>query len=257
MLIGCLAPDRRHLERELVMSSAAVIECRNVGKTFTTLRRVKDAGRIAGLLRREASQFVALRDVSLAIPKGQMVGLIGANGAGKTTLVKILTGIIPASTGTATLFGRDCFDLRDAEKSRLSLVMGQRSQLWWDIPAIDSFRLLKEIYEVDAAAFEKRVREHAELLGVADRLDVQLRHLSLGQRMKMEIIGAFLHEPDVVFLDEPLNSLDATGADSLRQCLHDLAARGGAALWCSPGVDRDAAPFDSRYWLESGALLAE
>src|SRR5262249_3934675 len=98
----------------------------------------------------------------------------------------------------------------------LSLVMGQRSQLWWDIPAIDSFRLLKEIYQVDAARFERRVAEQAERLGVRDRLEVQLRQLSLGERMKMEIIGAFLPDPQVVFLDEPTSGLDLISQETLR-----------------------------------------
>lgn len=212
------------------MSPSPIIECRAVGKTFRTLRRVKDAGWLASLLRREASEFVALRDISLVIPAGQMVGLIGANGAGKTTLVKCLSGIIPVSSGSATLFGRDCFHLRDQEKIRLSLVMGQRSQLWWDIPAIDSFRLLKEIYGVDAVTFERRIREHSERLGVADKLDVQLRHLSLGQRMKMEIIGAFVHEPDVVFLDEPTIGLDLVSQETIREFLRDINRRLGVTI---------------------------
>ena len=238
------------------MSSAPIIECRSIGKVFRTHRRAKDAGFLRSLLRREVAEFVALRDVSLSIPTGQMVGLIGANGAGKTTLVKCLSGIIPASSGTATLFGRDCFYLRDQEKRRLSLVMGQRSQLWWDIPAMDSFRLLKEIYAVDAVTFERRVREHAERLGVADRLDVQLRHLSLGQRMKMEIIGAFVHEPDVVFLDEPTIGLDLVSQETIREFLRDINRRLGVTIVLTSHDRADREQTCERLiLLDAGALL--
>jgi ABC-2 type transport system ATP-binding protein len=159
-----------------------------------------------------------------------MVGLIGENGAGKTTLVKCLTGIVPVSEGSARLFGKDCYTLGTREKQRMSLVMGQRSQLWWDIPAIDSFRLLKEIYDVEATRFEERVASHAERLGVADRLNVQLRQLSLGERMKMEIIGAFLHDPDVVFLDEPTIGLDLVSQDVIRAFLREINRERGATV---------------------------
>ena len=173
-----------------------VIECRQAGKVYRTLERAKGArGPLSFFRKRTQREHVALRGIDLRVMAGEMLGLIGENGAGKTTLIKCLTGIVPVTEGQAQLLGRDCFALTRREKSQLSLVMGQRSQLWWDIPAIDSFRLLKEIYEVDAARFERRVQEQAERLGVRDRLQVQLRQLSLGERMKMEIIGAFLHAP--------------------------------------------------------------
>jgi ABC-2 type transport system ATP-binding protein len=167
-----------------------------VRKVFRTYRREPGlAGALRNFFRRETLEVVALERVDLAIRPGEFVGLIGPNGAGKTTLVKALCGIVPVSSGRATVLGKDSFHLGDAEKRRLSLVMGQRSQLWWDLPPIDSFRLLREIYQVEPDTFERRVREYAERLDVTDRLTVQLRHLSLGQRMKMEIIGAFLHDP--------------------------------------------------------------
>lgn len=212
------------------MATDPVIRCRGAGKIFRTWRRAPGAGLLGGFLRRERSEFVALKDIDLDIPKGQLVGLIGANGAGKTTLVKCLSGIVPVTSGTATLFGRDCFHLGDREKRRISLVMGQRSQLWWDIPAMDSFRLLREIYEVEGAVFERRVAAYAKRLDVTDRLDVQLRHLSLGQRMKMEIIGAFLHEPELVFLDEPTIGLDLVSQEIIRQFLRELNREAGVTI---------------------------
>lgn len=200
-----------------------LIRCRALGKVFRALRRRPGAtGILRNFFRREMQEFVALADVDLTVGRGELVGLIGANGAGKTTLVKCLTGIVPATSGSASLFGRDCFHLRDAEKRRMSLVMGQRSQLWWDVPPVDSFRLLAKIYSLEPSRFERRMNEHAERLQVRDRLGVPLRQLSLGQRMKMEIIGAFLHEPEVVFLDEPTIGLDLVSQEVIRRFLRDL-----------------------------------
>jgi ABC-2 type transport system ATP-binding protein len=200
-----------------------VISCSSVRKVFRTPVREGGVGGLAkAFFKRRYTELVALDGIDLAIPRGDFVGLIGANGAGKTTLVKVLVGIIPATVGSAQLFGVPSFHLRDEHKARLSLVMGQRSQLWWDIPAIDSFRLLREIYGVPQADFERRVAAYAARLDVADRLGVALRHLSLGQRMKMEIIGAFLHDPDVVFLDEPTIGLDLVSREVIRQFLVEL-----------------------------------
>ncbi len=202
---------------------APVIECRQAGKVYRTLQRQPDArGPLSFFRRRIAREHVALRGIDLRVQAGETVGLIGENGAGKTTLIKCLTGIVPVSEGQARLLGRDCHALTREEKSQLSLVMGQRSQLWWDIPAIDSFRLLKEIYQVGAARFERRVGEQAERLGVRNRLHVQLRQLSLGERMKMEIIGAFLHDPKVVFLDEPTIGLDLISQETIRSFLREI-----------------------------------
>jgi ABC-2 type transport system ATP-binding protein len=208
-----------------------VIECKQAGKTYRTLQRASGlVGFAKSFFKRRSKEHVALRGIDLSVRAGEMVGLIGENGAGKTTLVKCLTGIVPVTEGTATLLGRDCATLTAREKQRLSLVMGQRSQLWWDIPAIDSFRLLKEIYRVDGSVFEQRVREHAERLGVGPRLETQLRQLSLGERMKMEIIGAFLHDPDVVFLDEPTIGLDLISQDTIRSFLRDINRERGATV---------------------------
>ena len=208
-----------------------LIECRGVGKTYRSLKRKPGLGGfVTTLFRREAVELVALRGIDLVVEPGEMVGLIGSNGAGKTTLVKCLTGIVPASSGRATLFGHDSFHLRDEHKRRMAVVMGARSQLWWDIPAIDSFRLLQAIYEVDDATFRRRVGTYAERLNVADRLDIQLRHLSLGQRMKMEIIGAFVHEPDVVFLDEPTIGLDMVSRESIRAFLREINRDDGVTV---------------------------
>jgi len=210
---------------------APIIACRAVGKVFRTYRR--RAGLVGiwqNFFDRQYEDFTALADVGLEIRPGEFVGLIGANGAGKTTLVKCLTGIIPVSRGRAELFGQDSFHLTDEHKRHLSLVMGQRSQLWWDLPPLDSFKLLQEIYQVPEADFRRRLDDYAERLDVVDRLEIQLRQLSLGQRMKMEIIGAFLHRPDVVFLDEPTIGLDLISQDTIREFLTELNRERGTTI---------------------------
>lgn len=212
-------------EREVVLTA------RGVRKAFRTYERRKGLlGVLGNFFAREWRDIVALDDLDLEVRRGERVGLIGANGAGKTTLVKILTGIVPASAGEARTFGRDSFHLGDAEKRRLALVMGQKSQLWWDLPPLDSFRLLKEVYGVGAADFEARVREYSQMLSVEDKLGIQLRQLSLGQRMKMEIIGAFLHAPEVVFLDEPTIGLDLISRETIREFLVRLGRERGVTL---------------------------
>ena len=208
-----------------------MLEARNVSKVFRTFERAPGVrGIIANFIARKSIDVAALDGVSLEIERGETVGLIGANGAGKTTLVKVLTGIVPASSGKALLLGRDSFELTDQEKGRLALVMGQKSQLWWDLPPIDSFRLLKEIYSIPSEDFDARVTAFTKMLDVEDRLKIQLRQLSLGQRMKMEIIGAFLHDPEIVFLDEPTIGLDLVSRETIRQFLVRLAEERGVTF---------------------------
>jgi ABC-2 type transport system ATP-binding protein len=239
------------------MSTQHVIECRGAGKVYRTLERASGVlGFVKSFFRRREREHVALRGIDLQIQRGELVGLIGQNGAGKTTLVKCLTGIVPFSEGQGRLLGRDCYTLSHADKRKLSLVMGQRSQLWWDIPAIDSFRLLKEIYAIERQSFERRLREHAERLGVEDRLTVQLRQLSLGERMKMEIIGAFLHDPEVVFLDEPTIGLDLISQETIRAFLRDVnRGRGATIVLTSHDMADIEETCDRLLILDEGALL--
>jgi ABC-2 type transport system ATP-binding protein len=239
------------------MSTEHVIECRQAGKVYRTLERANGVlGFAKSFFRKREREHVALRAIDLQVARGELVGLIGQNGAGKTTLVKCLTGIVPFSTGEARLLGSDCFRLTHGDKRKLSLVMGQRSQLWWDIPAIDSFRLLKEIYAIDGHDFERRLREHAERLGVVDRLAVQLRQLSLGERMKMEIIGAFLHDPEVVFLDEPTIGLDLISQETIRTFLREVnRTRGATIVLTSHDMADIEETCDRLLILDEGALL--
>ncbi len=210
---------------------SAIIEAVGLRKVFSTYRRAPGLrGLWKNLFDRDMFDVVAVDHVDLVVQPGEFLGLIGSNGAGKTTLVKALTGIIPVSEGKAQLLGRDSFHLRDADKRRLALVMGQRSQLWWDLPPMDSFRLLQAIYGVDEADFTARVDGFATMLDVQDKLGIQLRQLSLGQRMKMELIGAFLHGPEIVFLDEPTIGLDLVSREAIRKFLVDLNQDDGVTL---------------------------
>ncbi|MEZ6013576.1 MAG: ATP-binding cassette domain-containing protein [Planctomycetota bacterium] len=212
-------------------ANEGVLVARNVRKVFRTYERRKGLKGILGnFVNRDWKEFVALDGIELSVRRGERVGLIGANGAGKTTLIKVLTGIVPATTGEARLLGRDSFGLRDVEKRRLALVMGQKSQLWWDLPPLDSFRLLKEVYGVAAADFDARVAEYSHMLEVEDKLGVPLRQLSLGQRMKMELIGAFLHAPEIVFLDEPTIGLDLVSRETIRAFLVRLGHERGITM---------------------------
>ncbi len=211
--------------------STPLLLCRGARKVFRTHEREPGLGGfLRGLVKRKWVEVEALVGIDLELARGEFVGLIGSNGAGKTTLVKSMVGIIPVSSGRAELFDRDAFHLRDAEKRRLGVVMGQRSQLWWDLPPLDSFELLRAIYSVPRDEFQQRLGRYVELLDVADQLKIQLRHLSLGQRMKMEIIGAFLHGPEVVFLDEPTIGLDLIARDTIRNFLVELNREEGATL---------------------------
>jgi ABC-2 type transport system ATP-binding protein len=208
-----------------------ILECQALGKVFRSYRRRPGwAGVLRNFFNRERVEVTALAQIDVAIRAGEFVGLIGSNGAGKTTLVKCATGIIPATSGSARLFGCDSFHLRDEHKRRLSLVMGQRSQLWWDLPALDSFKLLAEIYSVDRPAFERGLAQASQRLDVVEQLTRPLRQLSLGERMKMEIIGAFLHQPDVVFLDEPTIGLDIASRETIRRFLVELNRARGTTI---------------------------
>lgn len=212
-------------------ASEVALAARGVRKVFRTYERQKGwRGILGNFVKRDWQDIVALDGIDLAVRRGERVGLIGANGAGKTTLVKVLTGIVPATSGESTLLGRDSFELRDSEKRRLALVMGQKSQLWWDLPPLDSFRLLKEVYGIPTRDFEARVAEFSAMLTVEDKLGIQLRLLSLGQRMKMELIGAFLHAPEVVFLDEPTIGLDLVSRETIRAFLVRLGRERGITM---------------------------
>ena len=197
-----------------------VIETENLSRVYKTYSKKEGiVNSIKGFWNREYSEKQALKNVNLKIESGKIIGLIGSNGAGKTTLLKILAGLIYPSTGSARVLGFDPWK-RDYEfLKQMSLLLGQKNQLWWDISARDSYSMLAKIYDLDTVAAKKRVNELADMLGCTSVLDTQLRRLSLGERMKMEIIGALLHSPKVLFLDEPTIGLDILAQTAIRDFL--------------------------------------
>ena len=147
---------------------------------------------------------------------GEIVGLVGANGAGKTTLIKILAGVIYPTSGTAKVLGFTPWERKNELRRQISLIMGQKQQLWWDLPAADCFLLLREIYQIPKKKYNQTLDFLLETLGVKEQMNIQVRRLSLGERMKMELIAALLHEPKIVFLDEPTIGLDLTTQRAIR-----------------------------------------
>ena len=187
----------------------AVIELDHVEKTFVVRRR-------AGRLRRTRTEVRAVDDVSFEIPAGSMCGYIGPNGAGKSTTIKMLIGILVPSGGRVTVDGRDPSRDRTAVARRIGVVFGQRTQLWWDLPLRDSFALLRHVYRVPAAEHATRQAELVELLEMGDFLATPVRQLSLGQRMRGELAAALLHDPAILFLDEPTIGLDIVSKEAVR-----------------------------------------
>lgn len=197
-----------------------MIEFQNLTKSFRVTQKDPGIkGSIASLIRRKWVEKQALKAVNAEIQAGEIVGLVGANGAGKTTLVKILSGIVHPTSGDANILGFRPWE-RDTEfRKQIALIMGQKAQLWWDLPAADCFLLLREIYQVPKPKFKASLDYLIESLGVGNELKTQIRRLSLGERMKMELIAALLHEPKIVFLDEPTIGLDLTSQNAIRKFL--------------------------------------
>jgi len=195
-----------------------MIRLQNVSKKFKSpLKEPGLKGSIKNLFFRKYKEKMALEDVSFELQQGEIVGLIGANGAGKTTLVKILSGIIHPSNGSVSVIGFNPWERSDLYRKQMSVIMGQKSQVWWDLPALDSFLLLKEIYQIPQDIYQKNLDFLTEALRMKDHLKTQVRRLSLGERMKVELIAALLHQPKVIFLDEPTIGLDISAQKAVRE----------------------------------------
>jgi len=194
-----------------------MIQVKHLRKTFTS--HVKEPGlkgSFKSLFSREVRTKDALKSVNLEINPGEIIGLIGANGAGKTTLIKILSGIVHPSSGEATVMGYVPWERSNEYRRQMALIMGQKNQVWWDLPALDSFLLLKEIYQIPQAQYKYNIEFLAETLMIKDQLRTQVRKLSLGERMKVELMAALLHNPKVIFLDEPTIGLDISAQKAVR-----------------------------------------
>lgn len=208
-----------------------MITVTSLSKTFTVHKKEPGfVGSLRSLFFRKKTVVQALDNVSLSIGEGEIVGLVGANGAGKTTLVKVLSGIIHPDSGTVRVMGHNPWHRKNSFRSNISLIMGQKAQLWWDLPAADCFLLLREIYRLPEKEYHERLDFLAATLNVTDKLTIQIRRLSLGERMKMELIAALLHNPKVVFLDEPTIGLDLTAQKAIRSFILSYRDRHNPAM---------------------------
>jgi ABC-2 type transport system ATP-binding protein len=203
-----------------------MIEVRHLTRIFRTYKKQPGFwGGVKGLFRRDFEETAAAKDISFDIAEGEFVGFLGPNGAGKTTTLKMLSGLIYPTSGTARVAGFNPTKRENAYRRIFALVLGQKNQLWWDLPAIESFNLIRAIYGLPAAQFKTTLDELVSLLDVEKKLNVMVRELSLGERMKMELIAALLHRPRVLFLDEPTIGLDVVSQRAVRQFLRDYNRR--------------------------------
>ena len=194
-----------------------MITMEHVCKSYKVAKRNAGFGEACkALFHREYEEIHALNDVSFTINDGDMVGYIGPNGAGKSSTIKILSGIFPPDSGTCLVDGRVPWKNRIQHVGQIGVVFGQRSQLWWDVPVIDSFELLKDIYSISEGTYRTNLDELTELLNLGELLRTPARQLSLGQRMRCEIAASLLHSPRILFLDEPTIGLDAVSKLAVR-----------------------------------------
>lgn len=208
-----------------------MITVEHISKTFRVARRnagMKEA--VKALWKRQYNLVHALNDISFTIREGEMVGYIGPNGAGKSSTIKVLSGILTPDSGQCEINGLCPWKDRARHVRDIGVVFGQRSQLWWDVPVIDSFELLKDIYAVPEAEYSRNLRELTELLNLSEIIKTPTRQLSLGQRMRCEIAASLLHSPKILFLDEPTIGLDAVSKLAVRSFIQELNQRRGTTV---------------------------
>lgn len=200
----------------------ALIEVQGLTKAFRTYKKQPGfKGALRGLFHRKYEQTFAVKDVNFTVEEGELVGFLGPNGAGKTTTLKMLSGLLYPTSGSARVLGYVPWERDDGYRRQFALLLGQKNQLWWDLPARESLELNSKIYGIDERLFQRTVDELTELLAIKDKLNVMVRELSLGERMKMELIAALLHQPKVLFLDEPTIGLDVVSQKTVREFLRN------------------------------------
>ncbi len=220
----------------------AIIEIEGLAKSYRVYQKREGLwASIRGLFRRQYRQVEAVRGIDLRVEQGEFVAFLGPNGAGKTTTLKLLSGVINPSGGTARVMGYVPWKRENAYRRRFALVMGQKNQLWWDLPAAESFRLHQHIYRIEARRFERTRAELTDLLGVGHLLGQPVRELSLGERMKMELIAALLHSPEVLFLDEPTIGLDVVAQHNIQTFLKDYQQAGKVTVLLTSHYMKDVA----------------
>jgi len=224
-----------------------VIEVAGLAKDYRVFDKPEGLlASVTGLFHRTSRLVQALRGVDLTVGRGEFVALLGPNGAGKTTFLKLLSGIITPSRGAARVLGYVPWERADDFRRRFALVMGQRNQLWWDLPATESFRLHREIYRIEPARFERTRDELVDMLAVRPLLLQPVRELSLGERMKLELVAALLHEPEVLFLDEPTIGLDVVAQHTIHEFLRHVQAERRVTVMLTTHYMKDVAALCER-----------
>jgi len=207
-------------EESIIMS---LIKAKNLNKSFRIYSQGSGIkGYLKSFVKREYEEIHAVEDLNLEIEEGEMIGYIGSNGAGKSTTVKMLTGILEPSSGLIEVDGRNPHKNRKKNAMHIGVVFGQKTQLWWDLPVKESFKLLREIYEVDEEAYSERIEEFDEVLQISEFWEQPVRKLSLGQKMRCELAAAFLHHPKIVYLDEPTIGLDVAVKERIRDFIRKM-----------------------------------
>jgi ABC-2 type transport system ATP-binding protein len=217
-----------------------IIEAAGLTKTYrVALKKEGFLGALRGLVRRQYKEVRAVENVTFSIEPGEMVAFLGPNGAGKTTTLKMLSGLIYPTRGEARVLGFVPWERADTFRRRFALVMGQKNQLWWDLPAADSFQLHREIYSLPTDQFNETLGELTEMFDVGDLVRQPVRELSLGERMKMELIAALLHRPQLLLLDEPTIGLDVVAQVAIQRCLKEYNAHRGVTMLLTSHYMRD------------------
>ena len=210
---------------------AAIIEVKGLRKEFQIAKRKEGAfGAVRSLFSREFSTKLAVNQVSFAIRPGELVGYIGPNGAGKSTTIKMLTGILVPTGGEVRVRGLVPYEKRVENARQIGVVFGQRTQLWWDLPTIESFELLQHIYKVPADRYARNMARFKELLGLEEFLQTPVRQLSLGQRMRADLAAALLHDPEILYLDEPTIGLDVVAKEKIREFIKEINRERGVTV---------------------------
>src|SRR5438105_787420 len=236
--------------------SMPIIEAVNLTKTYRVSQKKEGfLGALRGLYRREYKEVRAVDGVSFTIEPGEMVAFLGPNGAGKTTTLKMLSGLIYPSSGSARVLDFTPWQRADAFRRLFALVMGQKNQLWWDLPACDSFWLHREIYSLEPIEFQQTLDDLTELFKVKQLIRQPVRELSLGERMKMELIAALLHRPRLLLLDEPTIGLDVMAQATIQKCLKEYNATRGVTMLLTSHYMRDVEALCSRVLVISHGKL--
>jgi ABC-2 type transport system ATP-binding protein len=233
-----------------------VIKTNNLSKQFRVYEKPAGLiGSLKSLFNNKFKEIHAVENINLEIHEGEIVGFLGPNGAGKTTTLKMLSGLLFPTNGNATVLGYVPWERPVEFRKAFSLVMGQKSQLWWDLPASDSFELHKEIYKIDPVKFKKNVGELTEIFQVANLLNKPVRELSLGERMKLELIASLLHDPKLLLLDEPTIGLDVVAQSAMHRCLYEFNQTRKITILLTSHYMRDVETLCSRILVISGGEM--